>query len=151
MNGPATRRGGGNERGSATVWTVLIVPVTMLAVGLVVDGGRAITARQEAIGLASQAARTAVDQLDRGGYRNGGGVLAVAPGAAQAAACAWVARYRPDATCQASTGPGGAVHVEVSITYTPVLLGAAGVGPRVVRADADARPAVGDRQEVQAP
>jgi len=133
------------------VWTLLIVPVMVLSAGLVVDGGRAISARQEAIGLASEASRSAVDQMDLGTYREGGGPRAVAPGAAQAAACAWVASSRADASCRASTGPGGLVQVTVTLTYSPVMLGAVGVGPRPVTGQAEARPAIGDDEEVTDP
>lgn len=138
----------GADAGSATVWVLLMVPVLIFAVGLVVDGGRAISARQEAIGLASQAARKAVDQMDTGGYRAGGGVRAVAPGAAQAAACTWIGRYRPDASCTAVVRPGGQVDVTVTLAYTPVILGAAGMAPKTISVSANARPAVGDGQEV---
>lgn len=139
------------ERGSATVWLLLLVPALVFATGLVVDGGRAITVRQEAIGLASQAARAAVDQMDLSGYRGSGGVRPVAPGAAQSAACSWISKHRPDARCAATTHPQGRVEVTVSLTYRPVLLGAAGVGERAVSASAQARPAVGDSEEVTTP
>ncbi|MGJ7452803.1 pilus assembly protein TadG-related protein, partial [Aquipuribacter sp. MA13-13] len=60
-NGGPRRRRPRGERGSATVWLLLLVPALVFATGLVVDGGRAIAVRQEAIGLASQAARAAID------------------------------------------------------------------------------------------
>lgn len=143
--------GPGPERGAATVWTLLIVPVMIFSAGLVVDGGRAISTRQEAIGLASEAARSGVDQMDTGGYRTGGAVRAVAPGAAHGAACAWIARHRPDATCEASLGPSGQVAVTVTLAYRPVILAAAGMAPKTVAATSEARPAIGDGQEIEAP
>lgn len=143
--------GGDLERGSATVWLLLIVPVLVLAIGLVVDGGRALAARQQGAALAAQAARAAVDRMDTGGYRTGAGLRAVAPGSAQAAACGWVASARPDAGCTAAPGPDGTMTVTVTITYTPVVLTAAGVGPRLATATAVARPAIGADQEVDAP
>ena len=139
------------DRGSATVWLLLLVPALVFGAGLVVDGGRAITARQEAVGLAAEAARAAVDQMDVTSYRTGGGARAVAPGAAQAAACGWTAKYRPDAGCTASVAARGRVEVTVTLIYRPVILGAVGVGPRVVSASAQARPAIGDATEVGAP
>lgn len=139
------------ERGSATVWLLLLVPALVFATGLVVDGGRAITARQEAIGLASQAARAAVDQMDLSGYRGSGAVRPVAPGAAQSAACTWIREHRPDARCAAITRDQGRVEVTVTLTYRPVILGAAGVSDRVISASAQARPAIGDTEEVTDP
>lgn len=128
-----------------------MAPALLFGTGLVVDGGRAITTRQEVIGLASEGARAAVDRMDVAGFRDQGAVRAVAPGAAQAAACTWIALYRPDASCSAVAGPDGQVNVTVTITYQPVLLGAVGVGPQVVSATAGARPAIGDTQEVSIP
>ncbi|MGJ7442991.1 TadE/TadG family type IV pilus assembly protein [Aquipuribacter sp. MA13-6] len=139
------------ERGSATVWLLLLIPALVFASGLVVDGGRAITVRQEAIGLASQAARAAVDEMDLSGYRGRGGVRPVAPGAAQSAACTWIRVHRPEAGCAAITHGQGRVEVTVTLTYRPVLLRAAGVGERVISASAQARPAIGDTEEVTTP
>ena len=144
-------RGVRAERGSATVWLLLLVPALVFATGLVVDGGRAITVRQEALGLAGQAARTGVDQMDLGGYRAGEGVRAVAPGAAQVAACGWIMEHRAGAGCTATAGADGLVEVTVTLTYRRVILGAAGVGPRVVSVAARARPALGDPTEVATP
>ncbi|MGJ7442969.1 TadE family protein [Aquipuribacter sp. MA13-6] len=150
-NGGPRRRRPRGERGSATVWLLLLVPALVFATGLVVDGGRAIAVRQEAIGLASQAARAAIDQMDLSGYRGSGGVRPVAPGAAQSAACTWISEHRPDARCAATTHGQGRVEVTVTLTFRPVLLGAAGVGERAISASAQARPAVGDTEEVTAP
>ncbi len=147
--GAASRVGGG-DRGSATVWTILMVPALVFGTGLVVDGGRAITARQEVIGLASEGARAAVDRMDVEGFREQGAVRVVAPGAAQAA-CTWIGQYRPDASCAATVGPEGQVDVTVTITYRPVILGAVGVGTQVVSATVGARPAIGDTREVSLP
>lgn len=139
------------ERGSATVWLLLLVPALVFATGLVVDGGRAITLRQEAIGLASQASRAAVDQMDLSGYRSSAGLRPVAPGAAQSAACTWISEHRTDARCTAVTHGQGRVEVTVTLTYRPVILAAVGVGERVVSASAQARPAIGDTEEVTDP
>ena len=130
------------------MWLLLFVPALVFGVGLVVDGGRAITARQEALGLASEAARAAVDQMDVGGYRTGGGVRAVAPGAGQAAACSWISAHHPGAGCVATLAGEGRVEVTVTLTYQPLILGAVGVGGQVVSASAQARPATGDTVEV---
>lgn len=151
VTGRPRRHGPRGERGSATVWLLLLVPALVFATGLVVDGGRAITVRQEALGLASEAARAAVDQMDLSGYRGSGGARPVAPGAAQSAACTWIDQHRPDARCAATTHGQGRVEVTVTLTYRPVLFGAAGAGERVISASAQARPAIGDTTEVTDP
>jgi len=133
------------------VWLLLLVPALVFATGLVVDGGRAITLRQEAIGLASQASRAAVDQIDLSGYRSSGGLRPVAPGAAQHAACTWISEHRTDARCTAVTHAQGRVEVTVTLTYRPVILAAVGVSERVISASAQARPAIGDTEEVTDP
>ncbi len=134
-----------------TIWVLGMVPVMFMCLGLVVDGGRAISAHADAVGVADSAARIAVDRLDTRGYRDGGGVRAVAPGAAQAAACGWVATARPDASCSASIGAGGAVTVTVTLSYAPVVLSAIGVGGLTQTGTATARPAIGDRTEIDTP
>jgi Flp pilus assembly protein TadG len=64
------RRRSGDERGSASVWMVLIASGIFLAVlGLVYDGGQVLNERAHAKQVAEQAARAGVDQL--GALRNG--------------------------------------------------------------------------------
>ena len=148
---PWDRRHGraGDEGAAGAVWLLLIAGVVVLTGGLVVDGGRAIAARQQATGLAAEAARVAVDRLDTAGYRTTGDVLAVAAGSAQAAACSWVTAARPGAGCAAQVTAGGGVQVTVTIRYAPVVLAAAGVGPLHASGHATARPAVGVTGEVR--
>lgn len=134
------------DEGSVAVWLLLVVPTMLLSAGLVVDGGQAMRARQEATGLAAEAARYAVDQIDTGRYRSTAGPAVPAPGTAQAAACGWVAQARPDAVCQAVPAADGVVEVSVTVTYTPVMLPSA-VGPLTATGHGTARPAVGVDQE----
>lgn len=136
------------ERGSATIWLLLMVPPIMVSAGLVVDGGRALAARQQATGLAAEGARAAVDRVDPRVYRNGAGP-AVAPGSTRAAACSWVAGVRPEATCTATSAADGRVSVTVSVVYQPVLL--IGFGERTATGRGTARPAVGVQDEVVTP
>jgi Flp pilus assembly protein TadG len=56
--GPADRRG--TDRGSVSLFIVVLVPALLIAAGLVLDGGRQLHARREAEGAASAAARAAV-------------------------------------------------------------------------------------------
>lgn len=66
---PAERR---NERGSASIWALLLIAgaFTML-LGLVVDGGRAIDARVATARAAAQAARAGADSLSAATVRSG--------------------------------------------------------------------------------
>ncbi len=59
------------DAGSATVVLVLIFPALLLGAGLLVDGGRALAARQRAADEAEQAARAGADALAPAGYRSG--------------------------------------------------------------------------------
>jgi Flp pilus assembly protein TadG len=143
------RAAGVGEQGSAAVWLLLMLPALVLSAGIVVDGGKALQARQQATGLAGEGARAAVDRMDTSAYRDSTGPFVPAPGAVQAAACTWVAQARPDASCQARPGAGGVVDVTVTLTYTPVLL--APIGPRSATGHGTARPAVGVQREVTSP
>lgn len=128
------------------MWLVLLVPTMLLTGALVVDGGRALQTRQEATGLAAEAARYAVDRVDTTRYRTVSGPAVPAPGTAQTAACTWVAQTRPDAVCTAVPGVDGVVEVSVTVVYTPMMLPSA-VGPMTVTGHGTARPAVGVDQE----
>ncbi|HVA60926.1 MAG TPA: pilus assembly protein TadG-related protein [Mycobacteriales bacterium] len=106
--------------------------------GLVIDGGRAITARQHAADLAGQAARAGADQLDLSAYRSTGIDRIDAP-AARVAACAFVAAAEPADGCQA-TVTGDGVTVTVTTHTATVLLGLIGYDTFVTRGAATAHP-----------
>jgi Flp pilus assembly protein TadG len=144
---PAT---GWDDRGSALVWLLLLLPVLFAFAGLVLDGGRVITARQHAANLAEQAARQAVDQLDRGRFREtGNAVGAVDPPAAAAAACRYTASAAPGAGCTVTVDTDGQVRVAVTISTPTALLAAVGISRLTVTGTGQSRPAVGVTQEVQ--
>lgn len=144
---PATR-GPGQDGGWVTAWTLTWIPVLMLCLGLLLDGGRYITARQQASAIADQGARTAVDQMERGGYRDGGDPRAVNAAAASAAACRWVSRHYPTARCAVQVLADGQVQVTTTLTYQPLLLSVVGVRSLTAQSTAQARPALGDRTEI---
>jgi Flp pilus assembly protein TadG len=74
-----------DERGSASVWAVLIVSGAFtVLLGLVVDGGRVVDDRAEASRVAAQAARAGADALSAASVRNGGDALAADAAAARA-------------------------------------------------------------------
>lgn len=62
-----------NERGSISIWTVLLTGGAFtLLLGLVVDGGNIINERLDATRIAQQAARAGADALSPGSVRSGG-------------------------------------------------------------------------------
>jgi hypothetical protein len=61
-----------SEHGIASIWTLLITAGAFtLLLGLVVDGGNAIDARQQAAQVAQQAARAGADALSAAAIRSG--------------------------------------------------------------------------------
>lgn len=56
---------GRNDRGSTTLWFVIIAFVLVVMTGLVVDGGGKIQARQRANFVAEEAARAAGQEIVR--------------------------------------------------------------------------------------
>lgn len=139
------------EEGAAlAVWLLMLLPVLLAFAGLVLDGGRAISARQDAANLAEQAARSAVDQL-AGGARNspvGAQFLQLDPGAANSSACGYVAGARPGALCSTTIGSDGQVQVTVTIKQATAILRAIGVSQLTASGNGQARPAFGATQEV---
>jgi len=60
-----------NEEGSVSAFLVVVLIGLLALLGLVVDGGRALVAHQEAVDVAEQAARAGADALSVGGLRDG--------------------------------------------------------------------------------
>jgi Flp pilus assembly protein TadG len=98
------------DRGSATAWAIGIVAVVALLAGAVLDGGNAMAARVQALDIAQQAARAGANQLDLGALREHG-VVRLNPGAAQAAAAAFLAQ-------SGATGTATATANEATVTVT---------------------------------
>lgn len=139
------RRGVRDEQGSATVWLLLLLPVLFLFAGLVLDGGRVVTARQNAANLAEQGARRAIDRLDLNTFRTDSSVGAVKASDAQSAACDGMPASVTACTATATTD--GQVRVELSLRTDTALLSAIGISEITVTGAGQARPAVGDTQE----
>jgi Flp pilus assembly protein TadG len=133
----------GDDAGAAAVILVLLTPVFFSLAGLVVDGGRAITARQRATDIAEQAARAGVDALDVTTLRSTG-IDAVDPAGGAAAACRYVYTAAPDAGCTASV-TGNTVRVAVTTRTPTILLGLIGVSSFRAAATAAAAPVTGVR------
>jgi Flp pilus assembly protein TadG len=127
------------DRGSATAWAIGIVAVVALLSGAVLDGGNAMAARVQALDIAQQAARAGANQLDLGALRNQG-VVRIDPGAAQAAADAFLREA-------GATGTATATPAQVSVTVTrsqpTLVLQAIGVDAIGMTATATAVPQTG--------
>ena len=73
----------GDERGSISIWVVLVAPAMIILAGLAVDGGGTVHAEQHATHLAEQAARVGGQQLRTGDAIRG---VRAAPDTTKAAA-----------------------------------------------------------------
>jgi Flp pilus assembly protein TadG len=133
-----------DDRGAITLFVVVFTVALLAAVGLVVDGGGKVRALQRADEAAREAARAGSQMLDVPSAVRGQGVRIDPAGAARAAR-AYLAAADVDGTV---TVEGNAVRVSTSLTYEPVFLSLAGVGPMTVTGTASARPVAGDDEEV---
>lgn len=120
------------DEGAAAVLLLVLTPALFALGGLVLDGGRHLSARQQAADLAEQAARAGADHLDVSELRAAGTSQAspLDVPAAKAAACRFVTTSDPTATCIAtvtSTPDGQRLTVRVRSTTSTVLLGLIGV------------------------
>jgi hypothetical protein len=93
---------------------------------------------------AREAARAGSQMLDIPAAVRGDGVR-IDQAAAARAARAYLDAAGVEGTVSVQ---GNAIQVSTSITYQPVFLGAAGVGPLTVTGSASARPVMGDDEEV---
>lgn len=130
-----------DDTGAAAVILVLLTPVLFALAGLVLDGGRAIAARQRSADIAEQAARAGVNALDVTALRATGSD-AIDPTAARTAACRYVAVADPGAACQVVATPQR-VTVTVTGRTSTVLLGLVGINTFHVAGTAAAEPVRG--------
>ena len=125
-----------NEHGSISIWLVTASFVMMMLVGLTVDLGGQVHAKQRAHDIAAQAARTGGEQVQaapaiRGDY------LAVDTTGARNAAKDYLAASGVTGTVTI-TG-GNTITVHVTDTYTPKFLSIIGLGNLTVTGEASAR------------
>lgn len=119
------------DRGTITVVLMALVLITLLGAGLVVDGGRAMSARRHASNVAEAAARAAVstanpvDPLDPVAARNAALAMAVHAGVSAA-----------DVVVQVR---GEVVKVTITERRNAVFLALAGQSSFTVRASGEAR------------
>ena len=133
-----------DDRGAIALFVVVFTVALLAAVGLVVDGGGKIRALQRADETAREAARAGSQMLDVPAAVRGDRVR-IDPAAAAHAARAYLDAAGVEGIVSVQ---GNAVRVSTSITYRPVFLGVAGVGPLTVTGSASARPVMGDDEEV---
>jgi Flp pilus assembly protein TadG len=84
-------RGRDGERGSVTVFTAVFAIAVIFLLGLILDGGMALNAKERAADIAGQAARAAADQLNIAALR--AGRVVIDPGRACPAARNLVSAY----------------------------------------------------------
>lgn len=117
-----TRRRAG-ERGQVVTFVVGITLAMLLLIGLTVDGGRILDARQRALDEAQEAARSAAQQLDQTALHSGGGAV-IDPAAATSAAQQYLRATGDSGTVVVR---GDVVSVTVTDTVSMELLSLAGL------------------------
>ncbi len=130
------RRRTRDERGSISIWMVTASFVMMVLVGLAVDLGGQVHAKQRAHNIAAEAPRTGGEQVEAAPAIEGR-YVSVDTAAARAAAEEYLAASGVTGTVTV-TG-GDTIHVEVTDTYTPKFLSFIGIGDLSVTSDASAR------------
>jgi Flp pilus assembly protein TadG len=121
------------DGGALTAFAVLLLVAFMALLGLVVDGGTALTAHQAAEVEAEQAARSGAGALSVDALR--AGVVEIDPTAAVVAAERFAAAGGHPATATVS---GGVVTVRIHYAVPTVVLGIVGIGSLQVSAVASA-------------
>lgn len=125
-----------DERGSISIWLVTSSFVMMMLVGLAVDLGGQVHAKQRAHDVAAQAARAGGQQVQAAPAIEGH-FLAVDTTAAKQAAKAYLAAAHVTGTVTI-TG-GDTITVDVTDVYNPKFLSVIGIGDLTVTGEASAR------------
>jgi len=125
-----------DERGSISIWLVTSSFVMMMLVGLAVDLGGQVHAKQRAHDVAAQAARAGGQQVQAAPAIEGH-FLAVDTAAAKQAAEEYLASAHVSGTVTI-TG-GDTITVDVTDVYNPKFLSVIGIGDLTVTGEASAR------------
>jgi len=125
-----------DERGSVSIWLAVSSFVMMILVGLAVDLGGQVHAKQRAHNIAAEAARTGGEQVQAAPAITGE-YVAIDVVAARRAAEDYLSASGVMGTVRV-TG-GDTITVNVTDTYTPKFLGFIGVGDLTVTSQASAR------------
>jgi Flp pilus assembly protein TadG len=134
---------GDSEAGAATVFVVTFAVVLLVMAGLVVDGGLAINARQRVADDVEQAARAGSQHLDLEALRTSG-VVRIDPGPeTQKAVRDFLARRGYPAGGIRVTANAAQITVSAEIEQRTALLSLIFINQFTIRAQGQARPAVG--------
>ena len=128
---------GRGERGSVTVWMVLIVMVLTMVIGIAVDLSGQVNAKRRAGDVAAQAARVAGQQISPDAYLGDGRSVELAVAKAKAAAVDYI--EAAGMTGSARVESGTELVVQTETTYKPIFLSAAGIGDLTVTGSASIR------------
>ena len=124
-----------DERGSITIWLAVTGLVMMMLVGLAVDLGGQVHAKQRAHNIAAEAARTGAERVQAAPAIMGEQVTLDAP-AAHGAAQAYLAAADVTGNVRIT---GDTITVVVTDTYTPKFLSIIGIRDLTVTSTATAR------------
>lgn len=124
------------ERGSISIWVALASLAMMVLVGLAVDLGGQVHAKQRAHDIAAEAARTGGQQVQAGPAIEGRYVN-VNTAAARAAAEHFLAAA--GVSGKVTITGGDIITVDVIDTYSPKFLSFIGIGDLTVTSEASAR------------
>lgn len=124
------------DRGSVSLWLVTSSFVMMTLVGLAVDLGGQVHAKQRAHDIAAQAARAGGQQVQAAPAIQGR-FLAIDTIAARNAAESYLAAAKVSGTVKVTNGD--TITVDVTDTYEPKFLSAIGIGDLTVTGTATAR------------
>jgi Flp pilus assembly protein TadG len=125
-----------DERGSITIWLAVSSFVMMILVGLAVDLGGQVHAKQRAHNIAAEAARTGGEQVQAAPAIKGQ-YVAIEAVAARNAAEDYLAAAGVTGTV--TVIGGDTITVAVTDTYTPQFLRFIGIGNLTVTSQASAR------------
>jgi uncharacterized membrane protein len=134
-----------DERGQASAFLIGVLLLSLLALGLAIDGSRMFTARRDLQNVADSAALAGASSLDEDAYRASAGASVVLDPVA--------ARRAVDQVLRASSlSPTARVDIRITADrvvvaierpVAPLFLGLAGVGPERIGAHASAAPRTG--------
>lgn len=128
-----------DDRGSVTVFVVVIAASLLFAFGLVVDGGVKLAATERADAIAEQAARAGAQAIDTAALR-ATGQAHIDPTAAAAAARAYLSSLRVQGQVAVN---GSTVTVDVTLHRQTKVLGLIGINSVEGHGHAQARLAPG--------
>lgn len=123
------------ESGSVSAFVAVVALAAIVVAGLVVDGGRVLSARREADDIAANAARAGAQAVREHDLRTGRRVR-IDPVSGSAAVATFLDSTPASGVARIA---GDTVIVEVELPVDMLLLGIAGVDRTVVRASRRAR------------